>query len=108
MYKNKKTRKTYLPDILRPNEVRNILRMLGIVWQQHKVNNRGWVVICSPLKTDKKPSFSINVNHGCFTDHADPTIKGDIIKLVTLMKGYNYTLSEKWVNDSLNLNLILN
>ena len=96
--KNRNKFKTpYIPALLTPKEVRFILNQLNIDWPKDKVNPKGWVTINSPLRSDKRPSFSINVNEGCFIDHGDPGMKGDIIKLISNFKGYNQKRAERWV-----------
>ena len=110
MYKQrkKKHKKTYLPNLIRPNEIRVILRTMGIEWQQHNISSLGWVVIKSPLRTDTNPSFSVNINHGGFIDFANPNIKGDIVKLVALVLECDQENAEEWIIKTLNLQSILN
>lgn len=73
--------KIYLPDLIRPREVQQVLCELGIRWNAHKVNPTGWVVIRSPFREDNHPSFSLNVRKGCFKDFATGE-GGDLVKLI--------------------------
>lgn len=104
-YKNKRINKPYLPDLIRPKEIRTVLKALGLEWQEQQVNQRGWVRIKSPLRDDRNPSFSFSVNHGGFKDFGTNE-KGDIVHLVTHIKGFNYKNAEKWILKTANLNLI--
>lgn len=96
----------YLPDLLRPKEVQTILRALGLKWHDHKVNNLGWVRINSPLRDDRKPSFSLSIIHGGFKDFGtDET--GNIIQLVRHIKGYNSKNAKKWILKTANIKLTI-
>ena len=98
----------YLPDQLRPSEVRQILDVLGINWQTRHVKNNGQVKICSPFREDRNPSFSLNINKGLFKDFAYPEIKGDIVSLVMLVNKCSRLKAEQWIVNTLNLNSKIN
>ena len=110
MFKHKhyKKRKIYIPDLLRPSEIRQILDVLGIAWQNRRVKQSGWVKIRSPFREDRNPSFSLNINKGCFMDFAYPEIKGDIVRLVMLVNKCSRTTAEQWILNELNLNSKIN
>ncbi len=72
-----------ISSLLKPKEVRTLLQEFGIKWDPSKVGKKGWVVIKSPFREDKKPSFSVNINHGSFCDFGT-NIKGDIQKLTSI------------------------
>ncbi len=95
--------KIYLPDLLRPKEIREILDELGIEWNDKKVNSSGWVVISSPFREDRKPSFSLNVNKGCFRDFGNGD-KGDFITLIQCASKMNKRDSEAWLKHRFNIN----
>lgn len=106
-YKNKYPYRENIQRLLRPNEVPLILAQLGITWDSRKVNAKGWILICSPLREDKKPSFSINIYKGCFIDFANREVKGGLVQLVEIMKNMTEKRAEMWILSTLNLNLNL-
>lgn len=101
---NNSIKPNYLPHLLRPSEIKLILSALNITWPEKSVNKSGWVLIHSPFRKDKNPSFSLNIYKGCFKDFAYPEIKGDIVDLVMLAKGYSQSVANKWITKTTNLN----
>ena len=105
--KSYKNRKTYIPNLIRPSEVRKILISLNITWHDRRVKENGWVLIQSPFREDKNPSFSLNIIKGCFSDFANPECKGDIVKLVMLANRCSKRKAEEWILNTTNLNNII-
>lgn len=98
-----KKRKPYIPDLLFRPEIGIILEALNIIWDPKDVNSKGWVVIRSPFREDKKPSFSLNILNGAFIDFADKSCKGDIIKLVMIARNINRDKAELWALHTANV-----
>jgi len=92
-----KNHKDYIPNLLRPSEVRSVLHDLDITWQDHKVKANGWVRIKNPLRKDGNFNFSIKPSIGAFADHSNPKVKGDLIKLVMLIHKLNRHDAEHWI-----------
>lgn len=103
-FKYRKRREPYLPSLIRPSEIKIILKALNISWPDKSVKPNGWVTIQSPFRQDRKPSFSINIKHGGFSDHAHPDCKGDIVSLVMLAHNYDKHIAKIWIAKTINLN----
>lgn len=61
-----------------------VLDNLGIKYPENRIE----VLISSPLREDKNPSFSINLDKGVFKDHSTGD-KGDLITFWGLYRGLN-------------------
>lgn len=107
MNRNKhfKSGSLYTPKRITPNEVRFILSEIGMNWPTSKVNNEGWVLINSPFREDKHPSFSLDINSGGFIDFARPDVKGDLVTLVMHATGRDWKQAKTWILSLLNYNL---
>jgi len=78
-------------------EIIAVLKALGINTKVKPRNN--WIDILSPLREEKNPSFSINLESGAFIDRTTDE-KGSIIDLI---KRINGTESDKAVADFLDM-----
>jgi len=57
-----------------------------------------WQTILSPLRDEKNPSFSININTGGWIDHGITT-KGDIVDLMILLLNIDTKQAIRQIND---------
>ena len=81
-------------DRLTPKQVQLVLKELGFTWDHKHVSKTGWVDFY-----DQNPfggySFSINIEHGGFTDfnvHGDVDHTGDLVDFMACLEyGLNYS-----------------
>lgn len=89
-------------ETLSSNDIQLILNKLNINWRSKQPDKEGWVTIKSPLREDKNPSFGLNIETGCFTDHARDDIGGDIVTLVEYHNNATNEESIQWIKHQLN------
>ena len=57
------------------------------------------LLYCSPLRTDGKPSFSVNVRANVFNDLVVKEHRGDVVRLVSLLDGVGFAVAIKTLQD---------
>jgi hypothetical protein len=64
----------------------DVLAALGV----HQRDRGGYISMCNPQRNDKRASFTIWTRGGfvAFKDHADDSVKGDIVDLVSYLNGW--------------------
>lgn len=55
-------------------------------WVPGAVRKGGWMMVCSPFRDDKHPSFGVSLETGWFRDFATGD-KGDLIDLLVRLRG---------------------
>lgn len=65
-----------------------VFNSLGIPWNPKSQGSD--YLVCSPFRTDKKPSMTLSVDKKVFYDFGDPTSKGDIVHFWATHSGLTY------------------
>jgi len=84
-------------DTLRQGEVRKMLHVLGISF--NNANSNEWVTMRSPIRDDdRNPSFSLNINKGCWKDFGVEQ-SGDLVTLVKIMRGLSTAEAIRYIKE---------
>lgn len=83
-------------------QILQILRALDLKFDEKNANDDGWLSIKSPLRSDKTPSFGLNVRTGGFRDFGDGH-SGNIYELVKLCLGVEFKEAVEWIDQQLGL-----
>jgi hypothetical protein len=76
-------------------DVATVLDELGLTLAGRPSND--WDAVLCPFHAERRPSTSINLDHGGWTCKHDPSLKGGLIKLVALLKDISYDEAVVWL-----------
>ena len=88
-----------LLDNLTTIDIQTILGELRITFD---ANKKGWQTVLSPIREERNPSFSINIQSGGWKDHGTGET-GGILLLVSMVKNISTAEAYFWIKDTVHV-----